>query len=177
MPKRDPNNLPKRKPMTTGDFFKKLKKGEHKKEFDATKVNYEVGYKKPPVSSRWKKGEAPKRPPVSTENLIKRQITRQLVNEVVATALSADIESLKQIVNDPQSPALKVGIAVSLLRAIQKGDWHVLELIVQRVVGKVPDEVIIGKSFIDDALNLTPEERKAQIKALELALNRDTQPE
>lgn len=73
-----------------------------------------------------------------------RRFTHKYLKETIELAVMGNLEGLQKVVKDPSSPAIQVGIAKALHKAIQNGDWGTLESIVQRVVGKIPDRVHFG---------------------------------
>lgn len=61
--------------------------------------------------------------------------------DIVNAALTGGVRDLLKIAKDPSSPAIKVGVATALAKAIKNGDWKTLEGIVERLIGKVPVRV------------------------------------
>lgn len=74
-------------------------------------------------------------------------VSNAVVRDVIDAALSGNLEALKAISEDPDAPALKVGVARALFNAIKSGDWGTLERIVEKITGKTP---IIVEQTIDD---------------------------
>jgi len=66
-----------------------------------------------------------------------RAITEETLKDVVELALISDLKGLEAIIRNPETPAIKVGVATSLVKAIRKGDWRILEAIIERLTGKV----------------------------------------
>lgn len=96
--------------------------------------------KLPPVHTQFKKGQSgnPLGAKLHDPELKRiRKISNEMFQELVDLALSEDLSGLQKIIKDPKASALKVGVATSLVKAIQKGDWGTLERIVERLVGKV----------------------------------------
>lgn len=67
-----------------------------------------------------------------------RQITNDMLRDVIDAALSSDKETLEKIIKNPDTPMLKLGVAKCLYEAIRTGDWATLERIFERIIGKVP---------------------------------------
>ncbi len=70
-----------------------------------------------------------------------KNLTIETYREVIELALTSNIDALKSIATDPNTPAVQVGVATALMKAIQAGDWTVIEQIAARIVGKIPDEL------------------------------------
>lgn len=79
------------------------------------------------------------RPPLIAREL--KKLTLEELREIIELAVRSNTNKLRVLIKDPTTPALQMGVATSLLRAIQKGDWNTLEAIVSRIVGKIPDRV------------------------------------
>lgn len=99
----------------------------------------------------WKPGESGN--PSGTSKLQQhrayvRRVTRDSLKDLVDLALESNLKKLKDIVKDPASPALKVGVATSLAKAIQKGDWGTLQSIVDTLLGKVPEKLQVEASSL-----------------------------
>jgi hypothetical protein len=67
-----------------------------------------------------------------------RKLTNEQLADTINLAVQGNIKALKDIIEDPNSSALRVGIATSLIKAVRKGDWDTIEKILERVVGKAP---------------------------------------
>lgn len=94
-----------------------------------------------------------------------RKFSQKYFAEVIDMAVMGNLEGLASIINDPKSEAIKVGVAKSLFNAIADGDWDVLDRIVSRLIGKVPDKINITTEDLSD------EELDAKIKQLEAEQN------
>lgn len=68
-----------------------------------------------------------------------RNLTRDEFAKMIELAVLNNVAGLKAVVSDPNSSALQVGIAMAMLKASSKGDWTIIESIVSRVIGKMPD--------------------------------------
>jgi len=60
---------------------------------------------------------------------------------VVNTMVEKPMSELKKIIEDPTSSSLKVGLARSILKAIQKGEYNVFERLTDRLVGPVTSKL------------------------------------
>ena len=111
---------------------------------DGNNQGYKVGYKKPPLHTRIKKGETKNPNGRYAGNTIKNALARLTLDtyrDVINVVIGGDLASLKAMVTDPKSTALQVGIATSFIKAIQRGDYAVIERIAERIVGKIPERV------------------------------------
>lgn len=75
-----------------------------------------------------------------------RSFTNEYLKEVIEAAVMGDLLALKEIIDDEKSPAIKVGVAKSVLKAIEYGDWTLLNSIIERIVGKIPNEIKLSGS-------------------------------
>jgi|GEM_PF-2346076 len=102
-------------------------------------MSYTVGKGKPPKHTQFKKGVSGNPDGGRRHDPVKKlfkNVTAPEFEEVINVALTSNPGELKQIIQNQTSSSIKVGIATSLLKAIQKGDWRTLNAIIERVVGK-----------------------------------------
>ncbi len=76
------------------------------------------------------------------------QLTREEVNKIVTIVATRNVKELQEIIHDPDSSALYVAYAACMVRLINKGDVDGIETLIQRVVGKVKDEVDMNHTGI-----------------------------
>lgn len=74
------------------------------------------------------------------KKLLKR-FTNSYLKEVIELAVMGNLAGLKAVAEDPDTPAIQVGVCTAMISAINKGDWGLLESIIVRIVGKVPDKI------------------------------------
>lgn len=86
------------------------------------------------------------RPPISAEQRELRKLTIKSYGEVIETALNGTVADLKALIENPSTPAIQVGVATSIMRAIKDGDPSVLEMFAARIVGKIPDTININSN-------------------------------
>ncbi len=70
-----------------------------------------------------------------------KKLTREEFCKVIEVACLSDIAALQAITKNTEASALQVGVARAMMKSVNKGDWGVLESIVSRVVGKIPDQL------------------------------------
>lgn len=68
-----------------------------------------------------------------------KKLTLESYREVIEIALSGNIEALKELISNPKTSVVQVGVGTALLKAIKDGDPSVLERFCERIVGKIPD--------------------------------------
>ena len=83
------------------------------------------------------------RPPLTAVQRALRELTLETYREVIKTALTGNIADLKELAENPDTPAIQVGVATAIMRAIKDGDPSVLERFAARIVGKIPDDIRI----------------------------------
>ena len=81
------------------------------------------------------------RPKLTPEQRELRKLTIETYKEVIELVLTGNLKELKEMAEDPSTPAIQVGIAMSFMKAIKAGDYTVIERIAERIVGKIPDLV------------------------------------
>lgn len=105
-----------------------------------------------------------------------KRLTRAEVAEIGALIVSKNISKLKEIVEDAKGnddskhSALKVWIATIAIKGISKGDAHALDVLLNRLVGKVKDEIELtgkeGGPIRSLVGSMTKEERLAELRRL-----------
>lgn len=73
-----------------------------------------------------------------------RKLTVESYRKIVELVLTGNLQEVKAIAENPDSTLLEVGIASAFMTAVKKGDYHVIERIAERIIGKIPDEVKIN---------------------------------
>lgn len=72
-----------------------------------------------------------------------RKLSLKTHREVIEMALTGTVADLRAMAEDPTTPAIQVGIATAIMRAIKDGDPSVLERFAARIIGKIPDVIQI----------------------------------
>lgn len=78
-----------------------------------------------------------------------RRLAREEIADLLTLLMESDIEGLRALHADPQAPALPAAVAAIILRAHSDGDVHALDALLNRIIGKVRDEVAHVKSADD----------------------------
>lgn len=127
---------------------------------------------------RFKKGEVHNPLGAGAHNPLHRQVrklTKQELAEVASVIIKSDLKGLTEIKENANHPAptkrpsvLQVWIASAAIKGINTGNFTTLNQILDRVIGKVKDEVeVSGPGGTSIAVSrVTPEEREAEIKRL-----------
>lgn len=77
----------------------------------------------------------------SAEMKAMRKFSAKVLAEVIEAAVMGNLSDLKRIAEDPTTPAIQVGVATVLYKGIKNGDWDIVEKVLARVIGKVPDKI------------------------------------
>lgn len=129
-----------------------------------------VGYKKPPVHTQFKKGNKIGAAGGRAHNPITKalkNLTIETYREVINVVLTGDIEQLLEMSRSKTIPAIQVGVAVAFVKAIERGDYAVIERIAERIVGKIPDELKVTSNNINVHGAIDPVKLKAALVKLE----------
>ena len=111
----------------------------------------------PNIKPRWKKGESgnPKGRPVSTpEQLRLTRLTKTELTEIGSYIVKGDKTELKKIVDDPTTSILKSWIASIAIKGIASGDMDALNKLLERIVGKVKEEVEVSGNAVSVVVGL-----------------------
>ncbi len=135
----------------------------------------------PPKHSQFKKGQSgnPLGGKLADPEMraIKR-LTKQEIAEIGSLLLKRNIAGLQKIVanaKDPESKhsALKVWMATICIKGMQSGDAHKLDVLLNRLVGKVTENIQLtgadGGPIQSLTAAMTKEERIAEIERLRKA--------
>jgi hypothetical protein len=67
-------------------------------------------------------------------------LTADKVKKAIADLYKADKSKLEEVLKSRTSTALDMHIAAIIVKGIQKGDAHSLEMLLQRAIGRIRDE-------------------------------------
>src|SRR5271165_5666722 len=99
---------------------------------------------------KWKKGQpSPNpngRPPLNPAQKALKNLTIETYREVIELVLTGNLQALKDMAQHPDTPAIQVGVATSFMKAIKNGDYGVIERIAERIVGKIPDHLVLDST-------------------------------
>lgn len=84
-----------------------------------------------------------------------RTLTLESLRNVIEVVLTGTLQDLKELIEDPKTPAVQVGIATAILKSIKSGDPTVLERFCERLVGKIPDKIeVINNTQINQQVTV-----------------------
>ncbi len=75
-----------------------------------------------------------------------RRLTQETYREVIELVLTGNLTDLKKMAENPETPAIQVGVAAAFMKAIKNGDYAVIERIAERIVGKIPDVINVNSN-------------------------------
>ena len=92
---------------------------------------------------KYKKGQSgnPKGRPPDMLGKAMRQLTAEEFREIANMIIKGSIDQLKAMSTSKDSSALKVMIAATVVKIISRGDMHALDILLNRLVGKVKDQI------------------------------------
>lgn len=74
-----------------------------------------------------------------------KKLTIETYREVIELIMTGTIKDLEALAKSETAPAVQIGIAMSLAKAIKNGDIHTIERLAERIVGKIPDELNVNR--------------------------------
>lgn len=113
---------------------------------------------KPPKSAQFKPGQSGNPLGGKLHNPAIRALTKLTVEtyrEVIELVLTGNLTDLKNMVENPKTPAIQVGVAAAFMKAIKSGDYAVIERIAERIVGKIPDQLNVSSTNMNANVNTT----------------------
>lgn len=112
---------------------------------------------------QWKPGQSGNpdgRPKMTKKERVLKELTLESFQNCIEAVCTGNIASLEAMSSDPDISALQVGIAAALARAMREGDYDTIEKIVQRIVGKVPEELNVRSTNFNANANATVDKEK-----------------
>ncbi len=92
----------------------------------------------------WKKGQSGNpagRAVLLPEEKLFKNLTKKELIEVGNYVIKGDLTALKSMAARPGATVLQIMLAAVCIKVIQKGDMHQLDILLNRLVGKVRDEI------------------------------------
>lgn len=77
-----------------------------------------------------------------------RKYTIAAYRDIVQLVMTSNVVELENLSKSKTEHGIKVGIAASFLRAIKSGEYHIIERIAERIIGKIPDEIKVTETNI-----------------------------
>ncbi len=81
------------------------------------------------------------RPALSPELKKFKNLTKKELVEVGNLVIKGDLDALRAVAKKPGATVLQIMLAAICIKVIQKGDMSTLDILLNRLVGKVRDEV------------------------------------
>lgn len=78
-----------------------------------------------------------------------RNLTEQEMIEIGSLVLKGSVDELRVIAKDGTASALKCMMAAVAVRTISKGDPHALEVLLNRLIGKVKERLDVNMPQVD----------------------------
>ncbi len=109
------------------------------------------------------------RPPLNPIQRALKELTVETYRKVIEAVCTGNIDNLKEMVENPKTSALQVGVATAFMKALKAGDYATIERIAERIVGKIPDELNVTSKNLNANLNtaIDKEKMKAALAQLE----------
>lgn len=125
----------------------------------------------PPVEYRWRPGQSgnPRgliRQPDAIRQL--KQLTKSELVEVGTLIVKGDVTTLKRVARDPKATVIHALVAAVAVRIIEKGDMVSLDLLLNRLIGKVRDEVALTGNMPQIIITLPSNGREVMIEEVKL---------
>lgn len=121
----------------------------------------------PPKEHRWKPGQSGnpqggrKHDP---EMKAFARLTKEELKDVAALILKGDLTELERMSNDKTQIVLKVMVASVAAKIMKKGDMHALDLLLNRLIGKVKQEIGIEGDFPSNQVVITIPSNGREVK-------------
>lgn len=92
-----------------------------------------------------------------------KKMTKQSFRRIIRAVVKGNIDQLNKMVTDPKASALEVAVASSFMKAISRGDYATIEHILQRIVGKIPDEIVVRSRNLNANIDAPLDNEKVKI--------------
>jgi hypothetical protein len=116
-------------------------------------------------AAKWKKGESGNpngRPPDPPALKKLKNLTKAELVDVGNMVIKGDHDALKKLAKAPKATVLQRMLASVAVKVIEKGDMHSLDILLNRMVGKVKDEVAFTGNVPQVVVNLPSNGREAK---------------
>jgi len=92
-----------------------------------------------------------------------KKMTKQSFRRIIRAVVKGNVDQLNKMVTDPKASALEVAVASSFMKAISRGDYDTIEHILQRIVGKIPDEILVRSRNLNANVDAPLDNEKVKI--------------
>lgn len=98
----------------------------------------------PPNHAKWKKGQSGNpegRPPDPPELKRLKNLTKRELVDLGNLVVKGDVDTLRKLASNGKSTALVAMVAAVCERVIREGDMQKLDILLNRLIGRVKEEV------------------------------------
>lgn len=96
-----------------------------------------------------------------------RNLTIKEYRDVIELAMVSNLQALQDLIKDPNTSAVQVGVGTAMIKAIKNGDINVIERLAERLVGKIPDKLEVTSNNKSVVTNIDQAKLAEAIKQLE----------
>lgn len=125
----------------------------------------------PPKDTRWKKGQSGNyngRPPLTPELKQVKDFNPSVLRRMISKYWGLNQQDLSAILADPETPAIDVFLARTIMLSLEKGDPIRAEFLFKRSLGNVQENIRLGvKNLRNKSVDEKMEAGKAAIQFLE----------
>lgn len=104
-------------------------------------------------------------PKMDPRSRVIKELTLAAYRNCVDLVCTGNIAALEAMKNDATIPAIQMAVAAALATAMRTGDYDTIEKIVSRVIGKIPEEININSTNVNQNTNLNASVDEAVVKA------------
>lgn len=134
-----------------------------------------IGKSNPPKDTRWAKGQSGNyngRPPLSPEMKQLKDLSAPVLKRLISKHWWSKQDELSAVIANPDSPAIDVFLAKTVMFSIEKADPLRAEFLFKRSIGNVQESIKIGvKSLGNKSLEDKIKAGRAAIEFLEAQKN------
>ena len=92
-----------------------------------------------------------------------KKMTKQSLRRIIRAIVKGNIDYVASVAKSKTASALEVAVATSFVKAASRGDYAMIEHIVQRVVGKIPDEIVVRSRNLNANVDAPLDNEKVKI--------------
>ena len=84
-----------------------------------------------------------------------KSMSKEVLKEIIDITFFGTMEQLEAMTKEPKLSPIEAGVARAIFNGVSKGDWHIIEQLLARTIGKVPDKTditsngqTVGSAFV-----------------------------